>query len=268
MSRSKARKTYRIFMVDADIHYCKLIRDSFYNIKRCDYIGYASNGISGYYSILASKPDIIILDYILPELDGIKLLDKIREIDNYYPYIIMFCGLGNKIIIQQVIINGANECSIKPCSVEELSKIILNSITKLDIEPNQIINIPVKIMSEKHFVYINEATLILRKISMPPHIKGYNYFRESIVDAIEDPTVVDNIMDKIYKKIADSNNTTANNVERVMRHAVEAAWNRCRLSIIDDIFGNTLNENKDKPSNKQVIAMLSDIIRVKHGLIK
>ena len=119
-------------MVDADNIFCKLIKNTLYDIKKCEYTGYATNGISGYYSIMAAKPDIIILDYILPELDGITLLNRIDKMENYYPYIIMFCGLGNEMIVQQVLINGANICCVQPYSIEEIISLIKQAIDILD----------------------------------------------------------------------------------------------------------------------------------------
>jgi two-component system response regulator (stage 0 sporulation protein A) len=87
------------------------------------------------------------------------------------------------------------------------------------------------------------------------------------VAVIENPSKLDNIMEEIYTPIAKKHGTTINNVERIMRHAVEASWNRCKVSVIAEVFGNTLNANKDKPSNRELIAMLADKIRMKHGLI-
>ncbi len=258
---------YKMFMVDADEIFCKIIRNITESIYKCEHIGYATNGISGQYSIMAARPDIIFLDYILPEMDGIALLSKIRAIDGYKPHIIMFCGSGNDLIVQQILKCGANTCCAKPYSLEGLIIKIKQIIKHLD-DLNTPINIgETTLVTTKHIIYVNDTTIILRKISMPPHIKGYHYFREAIVSVVENPAILDNIMVKIYAVIAKRHNSTVNNVERIMRHAVEASWNRCKVSVIIEVFGNTLNENKDKPSNRELIAMLADNIRMKHGLI-
>lgn len=260
MKNKQTKVDYKLFMIDADEVFCKLIRNNLDDIKSLEHLGYATNGISGFYSIMSAKPDIIMLDYILPEIDGIALLSRIVQIKDYKPYIIMFCGAGNDIIIQQILKNGANTCCAKPYSLEGIIIKVKQTIKHLD-NINHPINISeTRYISPKHAVYINDTTLILRKISMPPHIKGYHYFREAIVAVIENPKKLDNMMEDIYQVIAERHDSTINNVERIMRHAVEAAWNRCKVSVIEEVFGNTLNANKDKPSKVFFVAVLGAVV--------
>jgi two-component system response regulator (stage 0 sporulation protein A) len=108
-----------------------------------------------------------------------------------------------------------------------------------------------------------EITQLLHQMAIPPHIKGYRYLRESVAMVVGDVTLINRITYQIYPRVARTFDTTPSRVERAMRHAIEVAWNRCRVETIEKVFGYTVSLNKDKPSNGEFIAMIADKVRLK-----
>lgn len=268
MKKNEIDNKYSIYMVDADEEFCTTIKECISSLDNGQFVGYESKGEKALDIITKHKPNIILMDCCnITDIKSVDIISEINMIENYDPHIMVFCSAGDDKTVQ--ILSNYGLCSFcaKPYSIEGIL-IKINNIIKLFVKRESPSNISEStIVSPKHNVYLNEVTLILRKISMPPHIKGYHYFRQAIVSVIENPSKLDNIMEEIYTPIAIKHDTSINNVERIMRHAVEASWNRCKVSVIAEVFGNTLNANKDKPSNRELIAMLADKIRMKHGLI-
>ena len=108
----------------------------------------------------------------------------------------------------------------------------------------------------------NEITGMIHEIGVPAHIKGYQYLRESITLAVNDPDIINSITKVLYPTIAKKFDTTPSRVERAIRHAIEVAWNRGNPDILNDLFGYTISNGKGKPTNSEFIALISDNIRL------
>ena len=93
-------------------------------------------------------------------------------------------------------------------------------------------------------------------------IKGYHYLRDAIMMAVEDMDVLNAITKILYPTVAKKYRTTSSRVERAIRHAIEVAWSRGKLDILDDLFGYTVSNGKGKPTNSEFIALVSDTIRL------
>lgn len=102
------------------------------------------------------------------------------------------------------------------------------------------------------------VTNLLRMLGVPAHIKGYQYLRRAIVLAYETPEILKSITKELYPKIAKEFQTTSSAVDRSIRYAIECAWNRCDLDVIQEVVGNTVSLNKAKPTNSKLIALLAD----------
>lgn len=109
-----------------------------------------------------------------------------------------------------------------------------------------------------------DVTDMIHEIGVPAHIKGYQYLREAIIMAVEDPVMISSITKILYPTIAKKFQTTASRVERAIRHAIEVAWSRGRMETLDALFGYTINTGKGKPTNSEFIALISDRIRLKY----
>jgi two-component system response regulator (stage 0 sporulation protein A) len=103
---------------------------------------------------------------------------------------------------------------------------------------------------------------IFHQIGVPAHIKGYHYLREAIMLAIKDMDIINSITKQLYPSVAKKYNTTSSRVERAIRHAIEVAWGRGDVDILNSYFGYTININRGKPTNSEFIAMIADKLRL------
>jgi two-component system response regulator (stage 0 sporulation protein A) len=120
--------------------------------------------------------------------------------------------------------------------------------------------------ADKEINLENDITNIIHEIGIPAHIKGYQYLREAIMMAVEDMDMLNCITKVLYPTIAKKFQTTSSRVERAIRHAIEVAWNRGKVEIIDELFGYTINNGKGKPTNSEFIALIADKIRLEYKL--
>ena len=103
-----------------------------------------------------------------------------------------------------------------------------------------------------------KVTNILHEIGVPAHIRGYHYMREAIIMSVNDMDVLNYITKELYPSIAKKCNTTPSRVERAIRHAIEVAWDRGDVDVLNSYFGYTIHNTRGKPTNSEFIAMISD----------
>lgn len=101
------------------------------------------------------------------------------------------------------------------------------------------------------------VTDILREIGVPAHLKGFEYNRTAIVAAVENPEMMyDGITKRLYPFVAKQHHTTSSRAERAIRHAIESAWDRGDVDVLERYFGNTVSRYKGKPTNSEFIATI------------
>ena len=232
-------------------------------------IGTAKDGLEAYDLIITSKPDVVLLDVIMPHLDGIGVLEKLNEY-GFMPMCIMLSAVGQDKITQRALNLGAGYYMVKPFEVDLLLKRIR------DLKMSQNINGKMNFfIKDAKPTYINientknkednlEAlvTNIIHEVGVPAHIKGYQYLRDGIIMVIEDINVLNQITKQLYPDLAKKHKTTPSRVERAIRHAIEVAWTRGQIETVESIFGYTVNANKGKPTNSEFIAMIADKLRL------
>ena len=235
-------------------------------------IGMAKDGNEAVEMITNIEPDVVLLDVIMPHLDGLGVLEKIDSIDiNKKPIFIMLSAVGQDKITQKAIMLGAEYYVVKPFDIELLIKRIReikfykpnqpgdNFITRETRQPY--IDIPNKnINKEENLEAL--VTNIIHEVGVPAHIKGYQYLREAIIMVVNDIEVINQITKSLYPKIATKFNTTPSRVERAIRHAIEVAWGRGEQKTVENIFGYTVSASKGKPTNSEFIAMIADKLRL------
>ena len=223
-------------------------------------IGTAENGADGYELIKKEMPDVVILDIVMPKLDGLGLLEKLAE-ENINTKIIMYSAIGNDKVVQKTFSLGAQYYVMKPSDMRDIEARIIECCAAPITHSS--------IIGASSGAQITESNLesvitdIIHDIGVPAHIKGYNYLRDAIGLCIKDDEFINSITKLLYPTVAKNFSTTSSRVERAIRHAIEVAWNRGREEILTDIFGYTIDTNKGKPTNGEFIAMISDSIKLK-----
>lgn len=224
-------------------------------------IGTAYDGKECLEMLQKKEPDVLLLDIIMPHIDGLAVVETIKSTQNPTPNIIMLTAFGQEEVMKKAVAYGVAYFMLKPFDFEQLvNKIIEISDTKHNVKS---IHRPYFEPVEKKKVNIETSiTNIMHDIGVPAHIKGYLYIREAITMVYNDIDLLGAITKILYPDIAKKFNTTASRVERAIRHAIEVAWNRGNIDSITDLFGYTVNMAKAKPTNSEFIAMVADKLRL------
>ena len=231
-------------------------------------IGKAKYGQEAYELIRKSTPDVVILDLIMPKMDGLSLMNKVNEDGAMIkmPFFIITSAISNENVIQDAFGYGAGYYLLKPFETNMIADRVkgVKSYNKRIPETKKIIGAG---EDRKHFMernIENDVTSIIHDVGVPAHIKGYQYLREAIIMSVNDNEMLNSITKILYPSIAKKFQTTSSRVERAIRHAIEVAWNRGRMDTIDELFGYTINAEKGKPTNSEFIALIADKIRLEY----
>ncbi len=237
-------------------------------------IGMAKDGREAIDIIANTTPDVVLLDVIMPHLDGLGVLENINIIkSNKKPICIMLSAVGQDKITQRAITLGAEYYVVKPFDIELLIKRMRDiKFFKPTQQGNS--NNFIGRESKQQYIELSEddskkeenlealVTNVIHEVGVPAHIKGYQYLREAIMMVVNDIDVINQITKSLYPKIAYKFNTTPSRVERAIRHAIEVAWGRGQQEVVENIFGYTISAAKGKPTNSEFIAMIADKLRL------
>lgn len=229
-------------------------------------VAYNGNEVLNYMEQHKKAPDVLILDIIMPHLDGLGVLEKLREMNLHpQPKIIMLTAFGQENITQKAVQLGASYYILKPFDMDILTnrirQLVSNTQTVTSSSSSSRMNV-VPITKGKNLDA--NITSIIHEIGVPAHIKGYQYLREAITMVYNNIEILGAITKTLYPAIADKFKTTPSRVERAIRHAIEVAWTRGNIDSISHLFGYTINISKSKPTNSEFIAMVADKLRIEH----
>lgn len=249
----------RILVADDNKDFCDCLCNYLEKQQDMEIIYIAYDGIDAYNKILTEKPDVALIDGIMPKLDGIGILEKLNNSNaTVETMCIMLTAITEEQITQKAFSLGAKYYIAKPFDMEML----VSRIRQLK-EP--ITAKAFKIgggQRQNPCDLETRVTNILHEIGVPAHIRGYHYMREAILMAIDDIDVLNYITKELYPSIAKKCNTTPSRVERAIRHAIEVAWSRGKVDAIDSLFGYTVSTHKGKPTNSEFIALIADRLRL------
>lgn len=249
-----------VCLVDDNPELVMLMEDYFEEQDDIDVIGTASNGKECLDMLEVLEPDVLILDIIMPHVDGIAVLEEMRSSDlDYTPQVIMLTAFGQEEVMKKAVEYGASYFILKPFDMDHLAdRIRAVSDTGPSLQTST-----KKPKKTKHNLEAS-ITNIIHEIGVPAHIKGYMYLREAITMVYNDIELLGAITKTLYPEIAKKYNTTASRVERAIRHAIEVAWSRGNIDSISALFGYTINISKAKPTNSEFIAIVADRLRLEH----
>lgn len=257
-----------ILMADDNREFTHLLSEFIGEQEDMEVVGVAYNGNDVLRAIEQQRevPDVLILDIIMPHLDGLGVLERLREMNlNPMPKIIMLTAFGQENITQKAVQLGASYYILKPFDMEVLTNRIrqlvgVPSMTTASHSPSRanVVQLP------KGKNLDANITTIIHEIGVPAHIKGYQYLREAITMVYNNIEILGAITKTLYPAIAEKYKTTPSRVERAIRHAIEVAWTRGNIDSISFIFGYTINISKSKPTNSEFIAMVADKLRIEH----
>lgn len=242
----------------------KQLESKDYNIN---IIRATDDGSKIYDVIDKEHPDILLIDVFISKVDGLEVVEQIRANEDLNDIKIIFLSnVASPRIISMAFNLGADYYIMKPCNPEIIIKRIIQmtSMNKKVAEDEE--------MNVKEISNFNENSIetdvtdIIRELGIPAHIKGYQYIREGIIMAVNDINMLNFITKLLYPNIAKKYKTTSSSVERAIRHAIEVAWSRGQIDVIEKMFGYTVSAGKGKPTNSEFIALIADKLRMEYKM--
>jgi two-component system response regulator (stage 0 sporulation protein A) len=259
----------QVILADDNREFTDLLTEFISDQQDMEIIGVAYNGNEVIRMIEEEKlvPDVLILDIIMPYLDGLGVLERIRSLQlPRQPKVIMLTAFGQENITQKAVELGASYYILKPFDLELLTNRIRQVASNTGVN-----SAPIKTSSQPSPVKGKNLdaniTNIIHEIGVPAHIKGYMYLREAITMVYNNIEILGSITKILYPQIAAKFKTTPSRVERAIRHAIEVAWSRGNVESISNLFGYTINASKAKPTNSEFIAMVADKLRIEHNKV-
>lgn len=248
-------KTIKVLMIDDNMQLVDMVKEYFSSHAVIEVVDSASNGSEGL-KLLETKAkyyDIVLLDLIMPGMDGIKVLEEVQK-QNIEAKVIVLTSYNSPEVIRKVSGLGIKYFMLKPFELSDLeSKILEYSIDE------------VKGRKTIDLFYSNlqmSVTKLLHELGVPSHIKGYSYIREGITLVFDDPSLSSAITKELYPAIAKKYDTTTSRVERAIRHAIEVSWNRANWELMEEVFGYSVDIDKAKATNSEFIVTLADKLRL------
>ena len=254
----------RIVVADANNDFCRHLTTITNAEGDLEIVGRAADGLEALELVQELKPDMFLLELVLPKLDGLEVLRRLQSMD-YDGHILVLSGFYNNTVVADCSARGADYFLPKPCDTAALLGRI-RQLVRNDDTPVPPIGVDCREFAVARRTDIElEAVVtdIIHEIGVPAHIKGYQYLREAIVLTIKDMDMINAVTKVLYPEVAKRFNTTPSRVERAIRHAIEVAWDRGDIEVLQKFFGYTVSNIKGKPTNSEFIAMIADSLTLK-----
>ena len=244
----------RIMIVDDNEDFVKELREFLSGSELFEVAGVAENGIKAVELFAQLKPDVMLLDLVMPQMDGFSVLERIQKNGSK---VIVISALSQDAFISKAMTLGADYYMMKPISLSNLAERIHEVMNPAAVPARPMpASVPQRLI--RHGSLDEKITNIFITVGIPAHIKGYHFLREAIKMAIDNPEIINNITKKLYPDVAGRFNTTPSKVERAIRHAIEVAWNRGKIENINTLFGVRVYGHNEKPTNGEFIALVAD----------
>ncbi len=247
-------KITTVFIADSAEDFCTGLSKALAQAPGFQVIGTANDGELALRRIQELRPQVLVLDLMLPKRDGISIL-KALAAQKLQPATLVTTGFVTEYVASAAVSLGARYLMMKPCETSVL-------VERLEeIRGGQDQNLLTLNRTGKNSIEAM-VTSIIHEIGVPAHIKGYQYLREAIIIAVNDMDVINAITKVLYPQVAKTFQTTPSRVERAIRHAIEVAWDRGDLDTLQKFFGYTVSNTKGKPTNSEFIALIADKLQL------
>jgi len=253
----------KVLIADDNREFCSILKDYFSGENDFEIVGVCSNGVEVLNLLAKNEVEVLILDLIMPYMDGIGVLEKIDELHlDPRPKIIILTAFGQENITQKAEKLGADYYILKPFNLQVLGDRVRQVArdNKTSGEKRGSASVVMPMPTPKNLEI--EVTRIIHEIGVPAHVKGYQYLRAAIMLVTEEINYLGAVTKELYPTIAKRYDTTPSRVERAIRHAIELAWDRGDIDRINKFFGYTINGEKGKPTNSEFIAIIADKLRL------
>ena len=243
-------KRITVVLADANEEFRTALKQALDATGEFDVVGCAADGLAAAQDLAQRKPQLLVMDLLLPGLDGFGVLEQAAK-DKVQMKTVVVSALYRDQIVSQAMNRGVSFFMPKPCEMTSLLDQMRRAVNEGESQALE-----------------REVTAVIHEVGVPAHIKGYQYVREAIVIAVQDMDVINAVTKVLYPEVARRYSTTPSRVERAVRHAIEVAWDRGDLETLQHYFGYTVSNTKGKPTNSEFIAMIADRIRLQRKIYR
>ena len=248
----------KVLMIDDNVQLIEAVKEYFKSSKLIEISQTANDGIEGIEKIEHENYDVIVLDLIMPKKDGLYVLEEMKK-RNLSKKVIVATSYNTAEVIREVSDYGVNYYILKPFDFDDLEKRILDCCDKKKNGKN---------IDLHHNKLQISITKILHELGIPSHIKRYQYIRDGVGLIFENPEMIGAITKELYPELASKFDTTVSRVERAIRHAIEVSWNRGNWDLMEEIFGNSVDIDRAKPTNSEFIVTVADKLRLDYHMVR
>lgn len=248
------KTSIKVLVIDNNISITKDIEKYFSSHEVIEVVACKKDGEEGLNYILNNHKniDVIVMDLVIPKLDGLFILSELKKRE-IHKNIIITTSFKDDGIMEEANQYGVDYYMLKPVNFMSLEK--------------RLISVNLRKKNDRMFNQEAIITDLLHNLGIPSHIRGYQYIKEGIFIVYKNGNNISYITKDVYPEVAKKFNTTPTRVERAIRHAIEISWNRGDLNLMEEIFGNSLNINRDKPTNAEYLTTIADRIKINQNLI-
>ena len=247
----------KIILADDSMDFCEMLHMQLENYTGIQVVGKVQDGQELLTQIWEKQPDMIVVDAMLSKKDGLSVIRALQEAHlKKMPSVFVVSSFSSERMMAEAMALKVSYFTIKPCDLADLARRIAahNTVMPVFNDPGK--NLPPEVELEMR------VTNIIHDIGVPAHIKGYQYLREAIIMTVKDMDIINAITKVLYPTVAKRYKTTSSRVERAIRHAIEVAWDRGDVEVLNGFFGYTGSNVKGKPTNSEFISMIADRIRL------
>ncbi len=261
----------RVLVVDDNHRMSNLEKEILGREEDMEVVGQAADGQEALQMIGTLHPDVVLLDLVMPKMDGIGVLERLnmRQEDGK-PQVIVVSAVNQESVTEQTFRLGAAYYVLKPFDSRVLVgrvRDVMEAERLAACKPGKVINTVFENRVRRREDQLEaDVTAVIHEIGVPAHIKGYQYLRDAIMLAVKDSKMLSGITKLLYPTIAKEHKTTPSRVERAIRHAIEVAWSRGKMDTLEEWFGYTVSARKGKPTNSEFIALVADRIRINYKM--
>ncbi|MGE5496422.1 MAG: sporulation transcription factor Spo0A [Burkholderiales bacterium] len=246
-------KKIKLMIIEDNVQLNEMLTKYFSTKSDVEVVGSCTNPVEAAGMIKEVAPDALIIDMIMPEADGLSLLERFNTSEfETMPATIVVSAVGNEKMVKMACDLGAKYYMIKPVNKDILYRRIQDMFGHRVVVAKKA---PAPIRSR---TLDEKITAVFLSIGIPAHIKGYHFLREAIKMVVKQPELINSITKKLYPGIAEPFETSPSKVERAIRHAIEVAWSRGKIENINQFLGYNIYTNNDKPTNGEFIALMAD----------
>lgn len=259
----------KVLVCDDNKNFAGIVSKFLSSQKDMEVIDVALNGKEAFDKIIKCQPDVVLLDLIMPELDGLGVMEKLAENGvEKMPKIVLQSAISQEFAIKEALELGAYCFMLKPYELPVLADRLRSAFGDSSAASSNFITSTYEngyFTASKQNEVLDaeiEVTNLMHKVGIPANISGHQFLREAILKVVEDRGLITGITKELYPDVAEKYKTTAAKVERSIRHAIEVCWLRGRVDVLENTFGYTINPERGKPTNSEFIAMVADKIRM------